>query len=666
MATYYVDARTGNDSNNGLLPSSAWRSLAKVAASTFAAGDTINLRRGQVFVGEVSFPNSGTSGNPITIQSWGDGVDNYPYAIWSNADTTASNPNCLKLARNYIHVDGMDFRDAKDAAITIYQTNNNNIIRNCRFEDVGVGPRIKGDNNTVEYCQFYKLKMSTDVGTASDVGGVCVSIERNASNTCTGNVVRYCLAQLGKAFSVQFNNDGGFIEIFRGADNISVYNNVVMNCKGFLEAGGDNTASDTITNAYFYNNLIVNCYGILAYFNTFGGSFGVDVDNMIFENNTIYMSDRSQSAVFWAGNWTGLSTKFIYQNNIWQGVTTFTATDGTTDLNSITHRNNLYRRIDGSSSFGTGYTLNATTGQIEYNAAPGFESVSGLDFRLATGSAAIGIGRTPSCGWTTDLDGNALNAPVTAGCFQTVTATKNTTGQIAYAQLKPSTNQSTYPLISCNDIQGGRHVYDYVYQMWAIPTAKRMEGMRCYIRKVKLEFELASNQTEWLIVPRVDPYARRRVAKVRHEEAANTAGGTAVATTWNIRTLNVLKFDHGVGCRLSGTSGFLLQKAGTYLFNAWSTSDKTNGSIVRLYDVTNSVVVATGGGHWAGTTQSTDMQPRIINAAYTISGETTFRLEHYTTIANATVAGEGLGKPMNISGTVETYAEVTIEVITQN
>jgi len=93
MATYYVDARTGSDANTGTLPSNAWRSLAKVATSSFAAGDTIYFRRGQTFVGELLFPSSGTSGNPITLASYSDGVDNYPYAIFSNPDTAAANPN---------------------------------------------------------------------------------------------------------------------------------------------------------------------------------------------------------------------------------------------------------------------------------------------------------------------------------------------------------------------------------------------------------------------------------------------------------------------------------------------------------------------------------------------------------------------------------------------
>jgi len=40
-ATYYVDATNGNDVNNGLSMSSAWKTTAKVNASRFNPGDQI-------------------------------------------------------------------------------------------------------------------------------------------------------------------------------------------------------------------------------------------------------------------------------------------------------------------------------------------------------------------------------------------------------------------------------------------------------------------------------------------------------------------------------------------------------------------------------------------------------------------------------------------------
>ena len=42
---YYVDCNNGSNGNPGTSPQLAWRTLLKVGISTFAPGDTINLRR---------------------------------------------------------------------------------------------------------------------------------------------------------------------------------------------------------------------------------------------------------------------------------------------------------------------------------------------------------------------------------------------------------------------------------------------------------------------------------------------------------------------------------------------------------------------------------------------------------------------------------------------
>jgi hypothetical protein len=45
--TYYVDATNGNDRNNGLSPSTPWKTIAKVNASRFQPGNQILIKRGE-------------------------------------------------------------------------------------------------------------------------------------------------------------------------------------------------------------------------------------------------------------------------------------------------------------------------------------------------------------------------------------------------------------------------------------------------------------------------------------------------------------------------------------------------------------------------------------------------------------------------------------------
>ena len=47
-ATYYVDATNGNDYNNGLSPSTAWKTIAKVNAPSFNPSDFILFKRGEI------------------------------------------------------------------------------------------------------------------------------------------------------------------------------------------------------------------------------------------------------------------------------------------------------------------------------------------------------------------------------------------------------------------------------------------------------------------------------------------------------------------------------------------------------------------------------------------------------------------------------------------
>ena len=48
-ATFYIDATNGNDSNNGLLTATPWKTIAKIIASSFQPGDQILFKRGEIW-----------------------------------------------------------------------------------------------------------------------------------------------------------------------------------------------------------------------------------------------------------------------------------------------------------------------------------------------------------------------------------------------------------------------------------------------------------------------------------------------------------------------------------------------------------------------------------------------------------------------------------------
>ena len=70
---YYLDSASGNDSNDGLSPASAWKTLAKVNGVTFQPGNKLCLKAGASWTGQLAPKGSGTSAAPIVVDQYGSG-----------------------------------------------------------------------------------------------------------------------------------------------------------------------------------------------------------------------------------------------------------------------------------------------------------------------------------------------------------------------------------------------------------------------------------------------------------------------------------------------------------------------------------------------------------------------------------------------------------------
>jgi hypothetical protein len=75
---YYVDSKQGDDSNDGLSKENPWKSLAKVNAEVFQAGDRVLFRAGTVFEGQLKPQGSGRKIDgrpvPIMVDRYGEGA----------------------------------------------------------------------------------------------------------------------------------------------------------------------------------------------------------------------------------------------------------------------------------------------------------------------------------------------------------------------------------------------------------------------------------------------------------------------------------------------------------------------------------------------------------------------------------------------------------------
>ncbi|MFF3332874.1 discoidin domain-containing protein [Streptomyces sp. NPDC002888] len=77
---YFIDATHGRDNAAGTSSKTAWRTLAKANATTFAPGDRILLKAGEQWQDEQLWPKgSGSAGRPITISAYGAPSAGRPY-----------------------------------------------------------------------------------------------------------------------------------------------------------------------------------------------------------------------------------------------------------------------------------------------------------------------------------------------------------------------------------------------------------------------------------------------------------------------------------------------------------------------------------------------------------------------------------------------------------
>ena len=130
---YYVDATHGNDNAAGTSPKTAWRSLAKVNATTFAPGDRILLKAGEQWHDEQLWPKgSGAPGRPITISAYGDPRARRPYIATNGNVPSPFNPDGTKnpetvgltgaiVLRNqeYWHINNVELSNDDDFATNI-------------------------------------------------------------------------------------------------------------------------------------------------------------------------------------------------------------------------------------------------------------------------------------------------------------------------------------------------------------------------------------------------------------------------------------------------------------------------------------------------------------------------------------------------------------------
>lgn len=142
MAAYYI-AASGGTGTAGTSPATAW-AFSKFQSFAFSAGDFIYFNKGDTFTGTTTFTHSGTAGNPITFDLFGNATNN---AVLDGAGASSV---VLNISANYIVVNNLVIQNNTDPNgiigmtsgvhdITIYNCYINNGMRGIYPQFCGTG-----------------------------------------------------------------------------------------------------------------------------------------------------------------------------------------------------------------------------------------------------------------------------------------------------------------------------------------------------------------------------------------------------------------------------------------------------------------------------------------------------------------------------------------------
>lgn len=134
--TYHVSASTGDDSNDGLTPETAWRTFINPNAMILSPGDRVLLHRGDHWHDELNLRGWGRPDAPIELASFGPADLDRPRI--SRQDVEFDRCIVIQRPSNWV-IREMDVRHAKLGIFLRYHNaynNENVVIDDCNFEDM--------------------------------------------------------------------------------------------------------------------------------------------------------------------------------------------------------------------------------------------------------------------------------------------------------------------------------------------------------------------------------------------------------------------------------------------------------------------------------------------------------------------------------------------------
>jgi hypothetical protein len=372
--TYYVDSVAGNDDNAGTTPANAWKSLAKVNATSFLPGDRILLKSGSVWKGQLWPKGSGAEGSPITVDMYDGGVKpaihgdgrvedavllkNQEY--WEIQNLEITNAGSTPSIRRGVHLAVENYGDAHHIYIrrlTIHDVNgvdsvkhNGGINYTCsgeqkpsRFVDLRIENNeiyhvdrsgIFGWSDRWERSKWYpSLGVAVRGNVLNDIGGDGIVVVATDGAVVERNIVGHAnqrsedynvaiwpwsadntLIQYNEAYGTKGQRDGeGFDSDWNSKNTVIQYNYSHDNDGGFLLICDEGGQKPEVSAG---NVGTIVRYNISENDRTRGINIAGPVKNSLVYNNTIFVGPEHKVDLLLHWDWNGWAEGTYLYNNI--------------------------------------------------------------------------------------------------------------------------------------------------------------------------------------------------------------------------------------------------------------------------------------------------------------------------------------------------------------
>lgn len=390
---YFVDSLNGNDTSSGTDMGAPWRTLEQVSDSIFQPGDRILFKRGSSFTGCVTIRGDGTASAPITISAYGSGAA----PRFTNPDAGLCHGNAMRVRGDHQIVQDLYFHHTAPApddsgfqrvwaagALHVSLGNDHVVVRNNEFADTPKAIHSYSEHSQITGNDIHGTNMGQSNGMLSAPYWGPIGIHLGIGN----QEVSYNTIEDMYAVDGEFGADGGAIEIDDGRnhkDNIEIHHNQTSHNMGFLEISWwDDLEKMASTQVSVHHNTSRDYQSFVLWWAPTTGS--------AIENNTIIRTDNEFTGpfdgVFFMDVPPGdirLTKNIVVTDNDLTEAIFVEWFDGGVD--DVDHFDNVYwDTVDGVVDLGL------PIGSGEIMADPLFVDWQGEDYRLKSGSPAVGWG----------------------------------------------------------------------------------------------------------------------------------------------------------------------------------------------------------------------------------------------------------------------------------